>query len=105
MRQHDLRAPHNCGPNSCPTPLVQLDQELCTLSLSPLTPYQIVVAGDAPYVSLILYDLHGGHLIFLRVTFTIVGTLALHWKPLGVEFQDLATNSRLVSEGSVQDRH
>lgn len=58
MRQHDLRAPHTCGPNSCPAPLVRLDQELCTLSLSPLTPYQFVVAGDGPYVGQILYDIH-----------------------------------------------
>ena len=27
-----------------------MEQELCTLSLSPLTPYQFVVAGDSPYV-------------------------------------------------------
>ena len=55
VRQHDLRAPHSCGPNSCPAPLVKLDQELCTLTLSPLTPYQFVVAGDGPYVGQLLH--------------------------------------------------
>lgn len=105
VRQHDLRAPHNCGPNSCPAPLIQLDQELCTLSLSPLTPYQIVVAGDAPYVGLHVRDIvHLAYLILLRVTSTIVDTRALHWKLLGVEYPDLAKNSQLVSAGSVQDR-
>ncbi|KAH9853471.1 WD40 repeat-like protein [Lenzites betulinus] len=49
VRQHDLRVPHSCASNSCPAPLVQLDHELSTLSLSPLTPYQFVVAGASPY--------------------------------------------------------
>lgn len=36
-----------------------MDHELSTLTLSPLTPYQFVVAGDGPYVrfSLLAADL------------------------------------------------
>ncbi|KAI0832422.1 WD40 repeat-like protein [Trametes gibbosa] len=49
VRQHDLRVPHSCASDSCPAPLVQLNHELSTLSLSPLTPYQFVVAGASPY--------------------------------------------------------
>ncbi|KAI0771629.1 WD40 repeat-like protein [Trametes elegans] len=49
VRQHDLRVPHSCTSDSCPAPLVQLNHELSTLSLSPLTPYQFVVAGASPY--------------------------------------------------------
>ncbi|KAI0677623.1 WD40 repeat-like protein [Trametes maxima] len=49
VRQHDLRVPHLCRSNHCPAPLVRLDHELSTLSLSPLTPYQFVVAGASPY--------------------------------------------------------
>ncbi|KAH9899867.1 WD40 repeat-like protein [Cubamyces lactineus] len=49
VRQHDLRVPHTCSSDSCPAPLVQLNHELSTLSLSPLTPYQFVVAGLSPY--------------------------------------------------------
>ncbi|KAI0335470.1 WD40 repeat-like protein [Cubamyces sp. BRFM 1775] len=49
VRQHDLRVPHTCSSDSCPAPLVQLNHELSTLSLSPLTPYQFVVAGSSPY--------------------------------------------------------
>ncbi|KAF9534294.1 WD40-repeat-containing domain protein [Crepidotus variabilis] len=53
VRQHDLRTPHNCsGSSPCADPLVDLGLELCTLSLSPLTPYQFVVAGDGPYAYL-----------------------------------------------------
>ncbi|KAI0375640.1 WD40 repeat-like protein [Pilatotrama ljubarskyi] len=48
VRQHDLRVPHTCSV-SCPAPLVQLSHELSTLSLSPLTPYQFVVAGASPF--------------------------------------------------------
>ncbi|KAI0340937.1 WD40 repeat-like protein [Trametopsis cervina] len=50
VRQHDLRVHHTCGSNgTCPTPLVQMPHELSTLALSPLTPYQLVVAGDSAY--------------------------------------------------------
>lgn len=51
MRQHDLRAPHDCrSGGACPVPLVKVNHELSTMSLSPLTPYQFVVAGESPYV-------------------------------------------------------
>ncbi|KAJ6613413.1 WD40-repeat-containing domain protein [Mycena sp. CBHHK59/15] len=49
VRQHDLRTSHDCDYGSCPPPLIQLDFELSTLSLSSLTPYQFVVAGESPY--------------------------------------------------------
>ncbi|OCH94104.1 WD40 repeat-like protein [Obba rivulosa] len=49
VRQHDLRVPHDCRAGSCPAPLVQLSHELSTIALSPLTPYQIVVAGESPF--------------------------------------------------------
>ncbi|KZT05508.1 WD40 repeat-like protein [Laetiporus sulphureus 93-53] len=49
VRQHDLRVPHNCFSGSCPSPLIKLSCSLNTLALSPLTPYQFVVAGEAPY--------------------------------------------------------
>ncbi|KIM90838.1 hypothetical protein PILCRDRAFT_150692 [Piloderma croceum F 1598] len=50
VRQHDLRASqHTCSSGTCPPPLVKLPHELSTLALSPLTPYQFVVAGEAPY--------------------------------------------------------
>lgn len=49
VRQHDLRVPHSCNGESCPAPLVALNCELSTLALSPLTPYQFVVAGESPY--------------------------------------------------------
>jgi len=49
VRQHDLRVPHNCHAGACPAPLVRLNHELSTLALSPLTPYQFVVAGESPY--------------------------------------------------------
>ncbi|OSD04253.1 WD40 repeat-like protein [Trametes coccinea BRFM310] len=49
VRQHDLRVRHTCGADSCPAPLVQVAHDLSTLSLSPLTPYQFVVAGSSPY--------------------------------------------------------
>jgi len=50
VRQHDLRAPsHACSLEACPPPLVKLPHDLSTLALSPLTPYQFVVAGEAPY--------------------------------------------------------
>lgn len=50
VRQHDLRMHHVCREDSCPTPLVKLKHELSTISSSPLTPYQFVIAGDSPYV-------------------------------------------------------
>jgi hypothetical protein len=49
VRQHDLRSPHTCS-SECPSPVVKLAHELSTLALSPLTPYQFVVAGDSPFV-------------------------------------------------------
>ncbi|CAL1700680.1 unnamed protein product [Somion occarium] len=49
VRQHDLRAHHNCQNNQCPAPLVEFSHSLSTLSMSPLTPYQFVVAGESPY--------------------------------------------------------
>lgn len=101
VRQHDLRAPHSCGPNSCPVPLVELDQELCTLSLSPLTPYQFVVAGDGPYVGH-SYDTHVAYLTPFRVTSMIADTRVLHWKSLGVESPERVKNSLRVSEDLVQ---
>lgn len=51
VRQHDLRTPHSCRAESCPAPLVDIGHELNALSLSPLVPYQIVVAGEGSYVS------------------------------------------------------
>jgi len=49
VRQHDLRVPHDCRAGSCPAPLVKLSHELSTAALSPLTPYQLVVAGESPF--------------------------------------------------------
>ncbi|KAJ6539383.1 WD40-repeat-containing domain protein [Mycena capillaripes] len=49
VRQHDLRTHHQCNYDSCPPPLIKLDFELSSLSLSPLTPFQFVVAGDSAY--------------------------------------------------------
>ncbi|KAJ7228607.1 WD40 repeat-like protein [Mycena pura] len=49
VRQHDLRMPHECHYGSCPPPLLKLNFELSTLSLSPLTPFQFVVAGESAY--------------------------------------------------------
>ncbi|KAJ7276438.1 WD40-repeat-containing domain protein [Mycena haematopus] len=49
VRQHDLRTRHQCNYNSCPPPLIKLNFELSALSLSPLTPFQFVVAGESPY--------------------------------------------------------
>lgn len=57
MRQHDLRVPHNCALGNCPAPLVKVDHDLSSIALSPLTPYQFVVAGESPYVSLTSYYL------------------------------------------------
>ncbi|KXN89623.1 WD repeat protein iqw1 [Leucoagaricus sp. SymC.cos] len=49
VRQHDLRTAHNCRQNGCPMSLLKLNHDLSTVSLSTLTPYQFVVAGEAPY--------------------------------------------------------
>ncbi|PPQ98558.1 hypothetical protein CVT24_004049 [Panaeolus cyanescens] len=49
VRQHDLRIPHNCQTEACSAPLVDMGFELSTISVSPLTPYQFVVAGDSPH--------------------------------------------------------
>lgn len=50
VRQHDLRTPHTCSSGACPAPLVRLPHDLSALALSPLAPYQFVVAGESPYV-------------------------------------------------------
>jgi hypothetical protein len=50
VRQHDLRVRHNCLEGQCPAPLVQMKHALSTISLSPLTPYQFVIAGESPHV-------------------------------------------------------
>ena len=55
VRQHDMRTPHNCRDATCPAPLAKVNHELSTLSLSPITPHQFVVAGEAPYVSYTLW--------------------------------------------------
>jgi len=52
VRQHDLRTAHRCG-ESCPAPLVEMNHELSTLAMSPLSPYQFVVAGEMSYVSVL----------------------------------------------------
>ncbi|KAJ7498885.1 WD40 repeat-like protein [Mycena latifolia] len=50
VRQHDLRTLHACSDyGACPPPLLRLNFELSTLSLSPLTPYQLVVAGESAF--------------------------------------------------------
>ncbi|KAG6860377.1 hypothetical protein C0995_011984 [Termitomyces sp. Mi166 len=49
VRQHDLRTSHDCRRDPCPIPLVKLNHELSTLSLSPLTPHLFVVAGESPF--------------------------------------------------------
>ncbi|KAJ7129629.1 WD40-repeat-containing domain protein [Mycena epipterygia] len=49
VRQHDLRTSHACDYGVCPAPLMKLNFELCTLSLSPLTPFQFIVAGESAY--------------------------------------------------------
>ncbi|KAH9938149.1 WD40-repeat-containing domain protein [Fomitopsis serialis] len=49
VRQHDLRVPHICASGNCPAPLVRLSHQLNTIALSPLTPYQFVVAGESQY--------------------------------------------------------
>ncbi|KZT26871.1 WD40 repeat-like protein [Neolentinus lepideus HHB14362 ss-1] len=49
VRQNDLRHPHVCGSDSCPPPLIRLRHDLYSIGVSPLTPYQFVVAGESPY--------------------------------------------------------
>lgn len=49
VRQHDLRTTHRCSVDECPAPLIKMKHELTSLSLSPLTPYQFVVAGESPF--------------------------------------------------------
>ncbi|KAI0796668.1 WD40-repeat-containing domain protein [Abortiporus biennis] len=49
VRQHDLRVAHSCSTGPCATPLVKFSHSLSTLALSPLAPYQFVVAGESPY--------------------------------------------------------
>ncbi|KAL4075829.1 WD40 repeat-like protein [Scleroderma citrinum] len=52
VRQHDLRTTHACRDHGCPPSLVKLPHELSTIALSPLTPYQFVVGGEAPFAHL-----------------------------------------------------
>lgn len=54
VRQHDLRTQHRCSPNreSCSAVLVRVPFELSTISMSSLTSYHFVVAGESPYVCL-----------------------------------------------------
>lgn len=47
-----MRSPHMCGSHSCPPPLLRLPHDLSAIARSPLTPYNLVVAGDSPYVGL-----------------------------------------------------
>ncbi|KAL1742596.1 WD40-repeat-containing domain protein [Schizophyllum fasciatum] len=51
VRQHDLRVNHRCRrkDGGCPTPIVKVNFELMSMSLSPLTPHQLIVAGESPY--------------------------------------------------------
>lgn len=57
VRQHDLRMKHSCREGNCPAPLVEMRDsdgdfvELSNMSLSRMTPYQFVVAGESPFVS------------------------------------------------------
>ena len=52
VRQHDLRAPHNCGQSgSCPAPLIDVGHSLLAMSISSLTPHELVVAGEEHHVS------------------------------------------------------
>ena len=53
VRQHDLRQSHRC-PDNCPPPIVRLPFYLSNISSSPITPYQFVVAGHSPCVSILL---------------------------------------------------
>ncbi|KJA30239.1 hypothetical protein HYPSUDRAFT_81859 [Hypholoma sublateritium FD-334 SS-4] len=47
VRQHDLRTPHTCRRSgSCPTPLIDVGHSLLAMSLSSLTPHELVVAGE-----------------------------------------------------------
>lgn len=48
VRQHDLRVKHRCK-GSCPAPLVKLNHGLSAIAMSPLTPYQFVVAGESSH--------------------------------------------------------
>ncbi|KIJ56646.1 hypothetical protein M422DRAFT_22796 [Sphaerobolus stellatus SS14] len=54
VRQHDLRTPHRCSRRNdvCPPPLLSLPMPLSTISMSRLTPYYFVVAGESPYAYL-----------------------------------------------------
>lgn len=53
VRQHDLRVGHSCK-QGCPPALLEMPIELSTISMSPRTPYQFVVAGYSHYVSFAL---------------------------------------------------
>ncbi|KAH6914871.1 WD repeat-containing protein [Coprinopsis sp. MPI-PUGE-AT-0042] len=48
VRQHDLRVDHSCR-QGCPAALLEMPIELSTISMSPRTPYQFVVAGYSQY--------------------------------------------------------
>ncbi|KAK7695843.1 hypothetical protein QCA50_000481 [Cerrena zonata] len=49
VREHDLRVGHHCGEGACPDALVRFDFSLSTLAMSPLVPWQFVVAGESGY--------------------------------------------------------
>ena len=52
VRQHDLRTPHTCGQSgSCPAPLIDVGHSLLAMSISSLTPHELVVAGEEHHVS------------------------------------------------------
>lgn len=73
VRQHDLRVKHKCSEGECASPLVEMRDsdgdfvDLSNISLSRMTPYQFVVAGESPCVS-------GGSL-FLTSPFPFGGSL------------------------------
>lgn len=57
VRQHDLRAPaHSCASEggTCSPQLVKVPHRLFSMSIAPTAPHQLVVAGDHPYVCLML---------------------------------------------------
>ncbi|KAI9598176.1 WD40-repeat-containing domain protein [Syncephalis fuscata] len=57
VRQFDLRSPHNCEDNTCPSPLVDLGLygiELHGLTLNPFQSQYLAICGTSPFVY--LYD-------------------------------------------------
>jgi hypothetical protein len=69
--------PHNCSNKTCSSVLVKTDNyALSALSLSPLTSYQFVVAGEAEYVSVMKpseNDMVGECDVTFRDSYTIEG--------------------------------